>query len=522
MTIRWPPLAPSSDLLAGDANGPPAPTPTPPVEVGAVVAGKYRIDAVIGFGGMGIVCAATHLELATPIAIKFVRPELGADERAVARFLTEARAAAQLQSQFACRVMDCGRLPGGSPYIVMEYLVGQDLRSLVSARGPLGVEQAISFALQACEALAEAHVKHIVHRDVKPENLFVAEGPGGAQILKVLDFGISKQLSPLATQRSLTDSQESVGSPFHMSPEQMIDPANVDSRSDIWSLGVVLYEVLTGQMPFTGESGPQLCANVMTTEPLTPHAHRVELPDGLVQIILRCLDKDRERRFRDVGELSLALSEFGGPGAALAAARVQQIFGREGLELPEAPAVVTGDLFADAHAEALDSIPGVPRRGLGRRVGVALLLLLGTAFSAYTFRHELMRSKPAGDVLPPVSDPRPLPAALPPPAPPTSPPAPTPAPTQALRAATDAAPQPSFSARPKAKPAAPPVTHAPPVNRPAPHRLEPSPGPASTAESEDVPATPPTTEPPLNDSHAGAVYPTPPPVPELPPPDPPE
>src|SRR5258706_6793869 len=147
MTMRWPPLAPVGDSGAGDLTDAEAPfplTPTPPIAIGGIVAGKYRVDQVIGFGGMGIVCAATHLELATPIAIKFVRPERGSDERAVARFLTEARAAAQLQSQFACRVMDCGRLPSGSPYIVMEYLVGQDLRSLVSAQGPLDIEQAIS------------------------------------------------------------------------------------------------------------------------------------------------------------------------------------------------------------------------------------------------------------------------------------------------------------------------------------------------------------------------------------------
>ncbi len=326
MTMRWPPLSPEGDVRAGgrEAGPPLALTPTPPIAPGGVVAGKYRVDQVIGFGGMGIVCAATHLELGTPIAIKFVRPEQGSDERTVARFLTEARAAAQLQSQFACRVMDCGRLPSGSPYIVMEYLVGQDLRSQVGARGPLSVEETVALALSACEALAEAHSKRIVHRDVKPENLFIAQGPGGAPLLKVLDFGISKQLSPLASQRSFTDSTESMGSPFHMSPEQMIDPASVDSRTDIWSLGVVLYEVLTGQLPFAGETGPQLCANVMTTQPLPPQAHRAEIPEGLARVIVRCLEKDRERRYRDVGALALALKDFGGADAALAAARIER------------------------------------------------------------------------------------------------------------------------------------------------------------------------------------------------------
>jgi serine/threonine protein kinase len=144
MTSRWPPLEGLAEPRANDARSTPAPaapTPTPPIAIGNVIAGKYRVERVIGFGGMGIVCAATHLELGTPIAIKFVRPERASDERAAARFLTEARAAAQLQSQFACRVMDCGRLPTGNPYIVMEYLSGQDLRTRVDTRGPLDIEE---------------------------------------------------------------------------------------------------------------------------------------------------------------------------------------------------------------------------------------------------------------------------------------------------------------------------------------------------------------------------------------------
>jgi eukaryotic-like serine/threonine-protein kinase len=387
MTMRWPPLA-HDDVRAGAIGQNLEPTPTPPIALGGIVAGKYRVDRVIGFGGMGIVCAASHLELGSTVAIKFIRPELGTDDRTVARFLTEARAAAQLHSQFACRVMDCGRLASGSPYIVMEYLVGQDLRSLVSTRGPLTIEEAVMLGLQACEALAEAHSKHIVHRDVKPENLFIAEGPGGAHQLKVLDFGISKQLSPLAPQRSLTDSTESIGSPSHMSPEQMIDPAGVDSRTDIWSLGVVLYEIVTGQMPFAGETGPQLCANVMTTQPLPPQAHHAEIPEGLARAILRCLEKDRERRFRDVGELGLALEPFAGMAGSLVAARVERIFGRSAAADPavDAPDNAGSEEAAPTPSGRVASIPGVPRRGLGRRVSVGLVLLAATGLAAYAVR----------------------------------------------------------------------------------------------------------------------------------------
>jgi eukaryotic-like serine/threonine-protein kinase len=415
--MRWPPLTPDG-VRAADADARREPTPTPPVSLGGVVAGKYRVDRVIGFGGMGLVCAATHLELGTAIAIKFVRPERASDDRAVARFLTEARAAAQLQSQFACRVMDCGRLPSGSPYIVMEYLVGQDLRSLVNTRGPLTIEEGIALGLQACEALAEAHSKHIVHRDVKPENLFIAEGPGGAHLLKVLDFGISKQLSPLGQQRSLTDSTESVGSPSHMSPEQMIDPASVDSRTDIWSLGVVLYEILTGQLPFAGESGPQLCANVMTTQPIAPQAHHADIPEGLARVILRCLEKDRERRFRDVGELSLSLKEFGDASAALAAARVERIFGRTEAAAPLVAA--TNDAADEGAAESVgrvESVAGLPRRGFGRRVSVGLVLLVATGLAAYAVRRavapvrfeERATATPAPSMSAQPSEPAPLP-----------------------------------------------------------------------------------------------------------------
>ncbi|MDF3072077.1 MAG: Serine/threonine-protein kinase pkn3, partial [Polyangiaceae bacterium] len=382
--MRWPPLAP--DGVGVGATQGAEPTPSPPIVMGGLVAGKYRVERVIGFGGMGIVCVATHLELGTPVAIKFVRPERASDDRAVARFLTEARAAAQLQSQFACRVMDCGRLPSGSPYLVMEFLVGQDLRSLVTTRGPLGVEEAVALALQACEALAEAHSKHIVHRDVKPENLFIAEGPGGARHLKVLDFGISKQLSPLGPQRSLTDSTESIGSPSHMSPEQMIDPGGVDSRTDIWSLGVVLYEVLTGQLPFTGESGPQLCANVMTTQPLPLQAHHADIPDGLERAVLRCLEKDRQRRFRDVGELSVALREFGGAAGGLAAARVERIFGRTAE--PSNANLSDPDEAPHLPGELAGSIPGVPRRGLGRRAAVGVVLLVAGGLAVYAVRRS--------------------------------------------------------------------------------------------------------------------------------------
>jgi len=360
-----------------------------PVAPGAVVAEKYRIDRMIGFGGMGVVCEGVHLELGAKVAVKFVRPEYAHDERVVARFLSEARAAAQLRSEHTCRVMDCGRLATGSPYLVMEYLDGADLRRILAAQGCMPVEDAVSFALQACAALAEAHARGIVHRDVKPENLFLMHGPDGGALIKVLDFGISKQLGAIQGTRGLTDSSDSMGSPHHMSPEQMIDPSAVDARTDIWSLGVLLYELLTGHLPFKGDSVPQVCANVMTAAPPSPCEINPEIPEGLAAVVLRCLDKNPDARFPDVAALSRSLKDFGGSAASATAARVSRILERTRSAQPPPPAAIGSEsgfnsVDSPAHralANALGvddaplSIAGLRRRPWGVVVGVLVVLV---------------------------------------------------------------------------------------------------------------------------------------------------
>jgi serine/threonine-protein kinase len=353
------------------------------------VAEKYRIDRMIGFGGMGVVCEGVHLELGAKVALKFVRPEYAHDERVVARFLSEARAAAQLRSEHTCRVMDCGRLATGSPYLVMEYLDGADLRRILTAQGCMPVEDAVSFALQACAALAEAHARGIVHRDVKPENLFLMHGPDGGALIKVLDFGISKQLGAIQGTRGLTDSSDSMGSPHHMSPEQMIDPSAVDARTDIWSLGVLLYELLTAQLPFKGDSVPQVCANVMTAAPPSPCEINHEIPDGLAAVVLRCLDKNPDARFPDVAALSRSLKDFGGSAASVTAARVSRILDRTRSTQPAPPAAIGSESGfnsvdspvhrALANALGVDdaplSIAGLRRRPWGVVVGVLVALV---------------------------------------------------------------------------------------------------------------------------------------------------
>lgn len=281
---------------------------------GDVLAGKYRIDRLLGAGGMGVVLLATHLELDAQVAIKVVRDEFARNEEVVARMLFEARAVAKLKSSHVVRVLDVGRLESGAPYIVMERLEGNDLANVLVEGGPLPVQEAVDYVLQACEGLVEAHALGIIHRDLKPENLYRANTREGS-VVKVLDFGISKEIGvaggmSLSPRSVMTTAGYAVGSPYYMSPEQM-RAQEVDARADIWSLGAILYELISGRCPFEGESLPIVCASVLSdveAAPLTSLATRV--PEGLSAVVARCLRKKREDRFETVQELVAALRVF--------------------------------------------------------------------------------------------------------------------------------------------------------------------------------------------------------------------
>src|SRR5688572_12056721 len=228
-----------------------------PVRVGQILAGKYRVENVLGIGGMGVVVAAQHVQLGQRVALKFLNDEVCARPEAVDRFMREARAAVQIQSEHVARVTDVGQLENGSPYIVMEYLEGTDLAAVLRSRGPLPVEEAVDYVLQAAEAIAVAHRLRIVHRDLKPANLFLTQRPDESSLVKVLDFGISKALdgSMGALSGLTTNSAVNViGSPLYMSPEQFKSAKDVDTRSDIWSLGVIIHELVTGAYPFYAET----------------------------------------------------------------------------------------------------------------------------------------------------------------------------------------------------------------------------------------------------------------------------
>jgi serine/threonine-protein kinase len=279
------------------------------LEPGAQIAGKYTVERVIGQGGAGVVVAAQHVLLRTRVAVKLLRHELEGNEEATHRFLREAQAVAQLRSQHVARVMDVGILDSGAPFIAMEYLDGRDLEALVQSAGPLRIADAVEYVLQACDALGEAHGLGIIHRDVKPANLFLTRTRDGRPLVKVLDFGVSK-MAPAPGASSLTGARQVIGSPAFMSPEQIRAPRLVDARTDVWALGAVLYTLLAGEAPFTRRNWMDTLNAVLTDPIPSVHARRPEVPDALVDVIEGALRRDATYRIGSAGELSRALAPF--------------------------------------------------------------------------------------------------------------------------------------------------------------------------------------------------------------------
>lgn len=277
---------------------------------GELVGGKYAITRVIGSGGMAIVYEAVHVRLDQRVALKMLLPDLLDRDDIVTRFDREARAAVRLRSPHVARVYDVDALPDGTPYMVMELLDGRDLAAELALRGPLPVADAVDYVRQACEAMAEAHRQGTVHRDLKPSNLFLTQ-EAGRDFVKVLDFGVSK-IAAERLELSVTSTRSALGTALYMSPEQVRSAKNVDPRTDVWSLGVVLYELLSGRAPFSGESTTAVAAAIVADEPEPIGKVRVGLPRELERVVMRSLEKDREKRFADAGAFAVALASFQG------------------------------------------------------------------------------------------------------------------------------------------------------------------------------------------------------------------
>ena len=311
-----------------------------PVAVGQVVDEKYRIERVIASGGMGVVVAAQHLRLGTTVALKFLLRHAWENREALSRFLREGQALARITSAHVARVMDVGTLEHGEPYLVMEYLEGSDFGVVIKQRGQLPILEAVDYLLQVCEAVAEAHANGIVHRDLKPSNLFLTQGADGVPLVKVLDFGISKAvmlrpqsptnaLEPDATMEPTHDTNTGalVGSPLYMSPEQIRHARRVDERTDIWALGAILYELVCGKPPFEGESLSGVLAAVCADPPVAMTQRRVGIPVELEAVIVRCLQKEPEKRYATIAAFAQALQPFAPPEAKAQVARISRLLG---------------------------------------------------------------------------------------------------------------------------------------------------------------------------------------------------
>jgi eukaryotic-like serine/threonine-protein kinase len=308
---------------------------------GTLLAGKYRVERELGRGGMGVVYEARHVELDQRVAVKLLLPEALGNAEAVSRFLREARAAARITSDHVVRVFDVGTVDGGQPFMAMEYLEGRDLGAVVAERARLPAAEAVGYLLEACEAIAEAHANGVVHRDLKPSNLFLMRKRDGSSVVKVLDFGISKVSHASGSDGAVTRTAALMGSPLYMSPEQMASSRDVDHRSDIWALGIVLYELLAGRVPFVAETLPQICVAVMNHPALPVSSVVSDVPAGLSAVVERCLAKSPAERYQTIAKLAEALAPYAAGGSG-ALHRITQSFTGAPAELSPAQAVTAG------------------------------------------------------------------------------------------------------------------------------------------------------------------------------------
>jgi serine/threonine-protein kinase len=454
------------------------------VAAGDILAEKYRVEQVLGQGGMGMVVRAVHLQLHQRVAIKLLLP--GASPEIEARFLREARAAVRLKSEHVARVSDVGELPSGAPYIVMEYLEGRDLARVLDESGPCALPDAVEYVLHACEAIAEAHGSGIIHRDLKPANLFLTRAADGTSSVKVLDFGISAPAPGAGGPEDmrLTRSSALLGSPLYMSPEQLRSARSVDARSDIWSLGVVLFELLTARLPFHRESFSDVVTAVNTADPPPIATFRSDVPPELEAAVRKCVEKTPENRFQNVAELAWALVPFGRAPQALASAeRVARTLEAAGIPsaghrsvAPRPVSVVRSEGVSTVGSATVAAPRPATRRlaitGAALAVAVAVAGFVVMRGPAENSQAEAAGEQPSPEApAPPVQilpvpsivtvgtgisvDPTPPATTAPSPASASAPPSSAPTPGTARRAPAGTAKVPAATAAPSAAPAAP-------------------------------------------------------------------
>ncbi len=385
---------------------------------GEVIEGKYRVEKVLGEGGMGVVLAAHHELLDQKVAVKVLT---ATDPKAMSRFSLEAKATAQLKSEHVARIMDVGVLPDGAPFMVMEYLEGCDLEELLRLNGRLPVEETVGYVIDALDGLAQAHALEIIHRDIKPANLFLAVQTSGTSIVKLVDFGISKSIASRSSGKTgvLTGDHSTVGSPTYMAPEQIRSPKDVDARSDIWAIGVVIYELLSGAAPFRGDSVGEIFAAVLEQRPRALSKVVPDVPPELSAIVARCMS-DRAERYPNVLELATALAPFGPEDSAARVKRIEQTLramkakaeGRDpgrttgrltpptppiGFAVPGLPSIAGAASVAAAGEETIDgadtqSLPSSPAPAPPRRKGPAHATAGHVAFTSDTPSPDERRS----------------------------------------------------------------------------------------------------------------------------------
>jgi serine/threonine protein kinase len=346
------------------------------LDLGELIDGKYRLIRKLGQGGMGTVFEALHEQINKPVAVKVLRPQESHQGELVARFHREAQAAARAGHRGIVDIYDVGVCPDESPYLVMELLEGESLGERLDRDRQLDLTTTAYVVCQVLSALAAAHEKGVVHRDLKPENIFLVESGAALPEVKLLDFGISRVVIPGSMTR-MTRSGAVMGTPQYMSPEQAAGKSDIDHRTDIFAAGIILYECLSGLLPFNGENYNALLVEILTVEPLRLREHRPELSPEVDALVWKALRKDREHRYQTATDLFAVLRPFVAPGAA-ASLRTPKGLAPDTVPQgePEAPSVlsVVAELPATIMMPPLPS-PRPSPAGRGGRFGLLLLIL---------------------------------------------------------------------------------------------------------------------------------------------------